>query len=142
MPNYRDILSPDNLEKAIYKTCLAIEAQAVALCPVDKGQLRNSIMTVTENNTHGFNTKAKEKAPDSAIISSPGDYEGAVGTGLEYAAAVEFGRPDMPNYPAQPYLRPAAMIIKARQKGVPRDELNRVVKEYLNEIAARRAFSK
>ena len=50
----------------------------------------------------------------------------AIGTDVVYAAAVEYGRPDMKNYPIQPYLRPAldqnvgriAAIIQATLKKV------------------------
>jgi len=51
------------------------------------------------------------------MVTNPDDkYEGVIGSALEYAAAVEFGRPDdMPNYPMQPYLRPAIYQTKAKR---------------------------
>jgi hypothetical protein len=136
MAHYSDLVSSEILEPAIYKACLAIEAQAVDLCPVDKGQLRNSIMVVTSQRSHGFNEHKKlatGTAPDSAIISAPDDdMTGVVGTGLEYAAAVEFGRPDMPAYPAQPYLRPAALIVKSKIGGIAKEEIAKGMEKFLN----------
>lgn len=37
-----------------------------------------------------------------------------VGSNLEYALAVEYGRPDLPAYPVQPYLGPALYQIRGR----------------------------
>ncbi len=36
------------------------------------------------------------------------------GPNTEYAAAIEFGRPDMPNFPIQPYVRPSGMVAGAK----------------------------
>ena len=48
--------------------------------------------------------------------------EGYVGSHLEYAGPVEFGIKDKPNYPRQPYLRPAVdyskKVRETRRKGV------------------------
>ena len=41
-----------------------------------------------------------------------GRLEYAIGSGKEYAAAQEFGRPDMKGYSYRPYLRPAARIVR------------------------------
>lgn len=72
-----------SIARAIEKIGLAAEGYAKRLCPVDTGRLRNSI-------TH---------AVDS------GDKSVAIGTNVEYAAAVELGSS---RSKAQPYLRPAA----------------------------------
>lgn len=102
---YSDYLSPEVIEPMIWKSLLAIEGQAALLVPVDTGQLRDSLSFATDKNRGSegasFLGASKEITPPTE------DNVGVLGTTLEYGAAVEFGRPDMPNYPAQPYLRPA-----------------------------------
>ena len=63
--------------------------------------------------------KAKEIVRvDTGLLKSSINYykkgklEYAIGSGKEYAAAQEFGRPDMKGYTYRPYLRPAARIVK------------------------------
>lgn len=56
-----------DIEQALNKACLVVENEAKEQCPVDKGQLRNSITHEIDNN------------------------DGYVGTNLEYAPYVEFG---------------------------------------------------
>lgn len=130
---YADMLGLKQLEPAVFKAALAIEAQASLLAPVDQGALRNSISIATELREAGFNDEAGDKAPDNAKISAPDLGDGStayVGTGIEYGAAVEFGRPDLPNYPAQPYLRPAAMIVKAKISGEFTKEMKKSIQEW------------
>ena len=71
--------------KAVKKVCLYIEGVAKRNCPVDTGNLRNSLATVMG------------AAPDDPTL-------GFVGTNVEYAAFVEFGTR---HQAAQPYLGPA-----------------------------------
>ena len=61
-------------------------------CPVKTGTLRRSI-------THAITLDFR-----TAIV----------GSNVEYAAYVEMGTPKRPNYPAQPYLRPALMANRNR----------------------------
>jgi HK97 gp10 family phage protein len=86
------VVNEDNTERVVsgidaalhraLETCgLVAEGYAKKLCPVDTGNLRNSITHVTEG--------------DSAVY---------VGTNTEYAAYVELGTS---RTRAQPYLRPA-----------------------------------
>lgn len=127
---YKDMVSPENMEKAIWQAILAIRGQAVALAPTDTGALRNSVMVATEKREYGFNRAQGEAAPDSAKIEKPTeDMVGYVGTGMEYGAAVEYGRPDMPNYPAQPYLRPAAAYYRGRVAGIMAKDLAQSIKD-------------
>lgn len=103
---YSDLLKPEVLEPMIWKSLLAIEGQAAHLAPVNDGNLRNSITIATNSRQEQVGTVSVDIK--SVPITPPSeDYTGVVGSGVEYAAAVEFGRPDMPNYPAQPFLRPA-----------------------------------
>ena len=62
---------PDALKTAMEKACLIVEADAKKNCPVDDGQLRQSI-------THDVST-------DNGTI------EGTIGTNVEYAPYVEIG---------------------------------------------------
>lgn len=98
---YSDYVNPDIMERVIWSALVAIQGQAVDLVPVDQGNLRDSITIKTNKQTKQHGT-----SPDG-LKSSPGQLEGIVGSAAEYARAVEQGRDDMPNYPAQPYLRPA-----------------------------------
>lgn len=128
---YSDLLKPEVLESMLWKSLLAIEGQAVQLAPVDNGNLRNSITIATNVN------KEQVGMVDGDIRSVPinapsQDYVGVIGTGLEYSAAVEFGRPDMPNYPAQPYLRPAVDWFRRKIGAISGVELAKRMKEYAN----------
>ena len=92
------------IERAVQRGCMTVQAEAKLLCPVDTGELRNSIMT-------------KVEASGDRVI-------GKVYTNKEYAPYVEFGTGsrgeasyDGPvdvsynmqwaGHPAQPYLYPA-----------------------------------
>ncbi len=66
------------------------------LVPVDEATLKLSI-----------NTQVRSSSARETISHT--------GPNTEYAAAVEFGRPDMPNYPMQPYVRPSGMVAGAKQ---------------------------
>lgn len=79
------------LKKGLEMVGLQGEKHAKALCPVDTGNLRNSITHTTDE--------------DSAYI----------GTNVEYAPYVEFGTS---RQKAQPYLRPAATDYISEYKGI------------------------
>ena len=107
----------DGASKGLWRILLAIHAQAVKLAPVDTGKLRQSISIATKDKSQG---EVSLEAPSDAMA-------GVVGTNLEYAAAVEYGRTDMDNYPMQPYLRPAGYAIKMKLKGEMTDELKKAL---------------
>lgn len=69
-----------SIEKALTKSAMVIEADAVFLCPVDTGQLKNSINYKVEGSI------------------------ATVGTNLHYAAHVEYGTKRSKPHP---FLRPA-----------------------------------
>ena len=126
---YRDYLSPEVIEPTIWASLVAIEGQAVQNCPVAQvngGNLRDSITIAT-------NKRDKEhgSSPDEMKFR-PSDNQGAIGSAAVYAAAVEFGRPDMPNYPAQPYLRPALDWYRAKIGIITGAELSKQLKIYAN----------
>lgn len=94
----------DGISKSIESTCAAIAGQAVAMCPVDLGQLRNSIMWKTKEEADGFNKSGDKLAPDNQKLSlEPKDGEGYVGTNSDHWI-IEFGTVKQV---AQPFLRPA-----------------------------------
>lgn len=94
----------EGINQSIQATCAAIAGQAVALCPVDLGQLRNSIMWKTEDNAGGFNDNAKESAPENQKLTlTPKAEEGYVGTNSDHWI-IEFGTVKQV---AKPFLRPA-----------------------------------
>jgi hypothetical protein len=124
--DYSKIIDEKTVEKLIMGDCIIISGFAKELAPVDTGQLKNSIMWNTSKEEGDFNKGGGETAPDSAKLDKPSsEVEGYVGSGLEYAGAVEYGRKikhPIPNYPMQPYLRPAMDYSKkqreARRKGI------------------------
>lgn len=82
--------------RALEKIGLAAEGYAKRLCPVDTGNLRNSI-------THDTDDEAAY-----------------IGTNVEYAVYVEMGTV---NTPAQPYLKPAAADHMERYRNILKSEL-------------------
>ena len=123
--NYKlEILAKLDVSKALNKACLVVENEAKRLCPVDTGDLRNSI-------THEVD-----------------DGVGIVGTNKEYAPYVEYGtgifavegngrdtpwsyQDDEGNWHTtigqkpQPFLEPAARIKKKLVIKVFNDEITR-----------------
>ena len=95
------------LDKTILKTVIQVANQAKRLCPVDLGQLRNSIMWKTQNREGGLNDSGGEAA-ENEITDVPKKAEGYVGANLLHAIYQEFGTRNMP---AQPYLRIAIDIV-------------------------------
>ena len=111
----------EGLKAAIVQTMVEIHANAVALAPVDLGQLRNSIMwrkswggdSFGFPSEGGFNSAGGERASDQ-IAAPSGQIEGVVGSAVEYATYQEFGTRNMP---AQPYMRPAADAVRGATAG-------------------------
>ena len=125
--NYKlEILANLDISKALNKACLVVENEAKRLCPVDTGDLRNSI-------THEVD-----------------DGVGIVGTNKEYAPYVEYGtgifavegngrdtpwsyQDDEGNWHTtigqkpQPFLAPAARIKKKLVIKVFNDEITRQI---------------
>lgn len=82
--------------RALEKIGLVAEGYAKRLCPVDTGNLRNSI-------THDTDDEAAY-----------------IGTNVEYAVYVEMGTV---NTPAQPYLKPAAADHMEKYRNILKSEL-------------------
>ena len=115
MRDYTVFVSPEVVNASVYKMLLALESKAVNNAPVDTGALRNSISITTKGKDDGFNQHGGDTAPQSAKIQpETKDFQGKCGTAIEYGAAVEYGRPDMPNYPAQSYLRTASVELRSQ----------------------------
>ena len=121
-----DSFTQSDIEKALNKSCLAVENEAKKQCPVDTGDLRNSITHEVEDNV------------------------GYVGTNKEYAPYVEYGtgifavegngrdtpwsyQDDEGNWHTtigqkpQPFLNPAAQTKKKLVIKVFNDEINRQI---------------
>lgn len=88
----------DAVERALTRIGLAAEGYAKKECPVDTGNLRNSITN---------EVRQSEKAVH-------------IGTNVEYAAYVELGTV---RTKAQPYLRPAATEHSAVYKRILEEEM-------------------
>lgn len=104
-------------EKAILEACIKMKSTASLLAPVDTGRLSGSITYVTST----------DRAGDLQV--DPKEYEGYVGTNVEYAVYQEFGKK---NIPPKPYLRPAAEQLKggsaiAEVARILDDELTRAI---------------
>jgi len=104
--DYSKIIDEKTVENIIMGECIILRSFAVELAPIKDGELKNSIMWKTSKANGGLN-QAGAKTPHTSEISDPGQDEGYIGSNLEYAGPVEYGRKDQPNYPRQPYLRPA-----------------------------------
>jgi HK97 gp10 family phage protein len=96
-------------EKGIVITGEALRAQAVELAPVKLGELKNSLMYKTSKTDGGFNQGGGDKQATTKLDVKPKPLEGFVGTAVEHGTYQEFGTRYMP---AQPFLRPAADLIK------------------------------
>lgn len=101
--------SESGLRKVAVQAAVKVHAQAVALAPVDFGQLRNSIMYILDDGTNGgFNSQPGDKAPESQKLPKPDSRTLAiVGTNSDHWYP-EFGTR---NQVAQPFLRPAGEIV-------------------------------
>lgn len=82
--------------RALEKIGLVAEGYAKRLCPVNTGNLRNSITHTTD------------------------DEAAYIGTNVEYAVYVEMGTV---NTPAQPYLKPAAADHMEKYRSILKSEL-------------------
>jgi len=131
--------------KSSFEIGLAVEAQAKALAPVKTGRLAGSIHTVSWD---GQSTKP-EKQKDT--LSTPGHvFETHVGTNLEYATYMEYGRGPFkvnspvlipgvgwryigmhPGYDAQPFLRPALDIAQGKALSIVTVNSKQYFAEYL-----------
>ncbi len=136
--NYADFLQPQEIEKAIVKVLIGISSQSKLLAPVDTGLLRNSINWKTANQSGGLNDSATRgdvgglggqraftMIHELEAVTEPNT--GVVGTAVEYAAAMEYGRQEV-NIPAQPYLRPAANMVKNRIPKIMGAEIRAAIK--------------
>ncbi len=119
----------DALLKGIQKGVELVEGDAKDLCPVDTGDLRNSVYSKVETDQSGI--------------------KGKVGTHKEYAPYVEFGtgqkgaesptppkapigngyKVDWLGMPAQPFLYPALMQNKEAIKELCIEELNKEIEK-------------
>lgn len=121
--DYSAIITPEVVENLLLGECIILHGNAKELAPIKDGQLKNSIMYKTPNRANGLNQGDGGNQHHSEISDPPED-TAYVGSNLEYAGAVEYGRSDMPNYPRQPYMRPAIDYSRqqreARQRGIIR----------------------
>jgi|WetSurMetagenome_2_1015567.scaffolds.fasta_scaffold02423_11 hypothetical protein len=102
----------NTVKKSLLQTALALQAQAVALCQVDSGNLRGSIMVKlkTEDGIQKIDSPDVGRKTDDSDLTEPQENETAhVGSACVYAAAQEFGLEEFgkPNYQFHPYLRPS-----------------------------------
>ena len=137
--DYSKIITPELVENLLTGECIVLTSFAKELVPVDKGQLKNSIMWAMSKKYGGFNDggetgrPGKLAAPYTALIKWPKDSLIAyVGSGLEYAGSVEYGRKDMPSYPRQPYLRPAIDYSKSKREAKQRGVIRAAIKAAYN----------
>ena len=95
------MISPNKIEEILDKGAMMIEGDAKRIVAVDTGRLRSSINTI--------------KQP---LIRR-------IGSSVVYAAAQEFGRPDMKQYTYRPYLRPAARMNKPKIEAMMKREIEK-----------------
>jgi hypothetical protein len=113
--DYSKLIDDNVAEKLVLGSCIVIEGQAKELVHRVTGALCNSISSRTTTEDHGFNQSpfGGDDAPPESEVSKPNEKAtGYVGSNLEYAGAVEYGIKDKPNYPRNPYMRPAVDYTK------------------------------
>ena len=152
--DYSEILNDNVIDDLVMGECVILTSYAKEFVPIDTGQLKASVMWATKNTQGGLNEglsyttsgkqtkgknagkyKKKRVAKISAFnyIEKPNDDKtGYVGSHLEYAGAVEYGRSDMPGYPRQPYLRPAIDYSKEKREARRKRTIALAVKEAYN----------
>lgn len=128
---YRDILANNNIEAVLWKVLLSMQSYAAQVAPVDTGNLRNAITITTNKRGRRTGKVIAEKAHEVGGFGHPDQPNvGWLGVALTYGPAVEFGRPDMPNYPAQPFLRPSADWMRKRLGMITSQEFKKKSAEY------------
>lgn len=85
------VVDKNKVSQALQQGAFMVERDAKRLVRVKTGRLKNSINTIQHS-----------------------QLKKAVGSGVQYAAAQEFGRPDLKSYGYTPYLRPAARMNKQK----------------------------
>lgn len=126
--------------KGLNEIGIAVVSQAKPLCPVDKGQLVNSIMYKLANGQKGgFNDGKPGKGGKTPVetadreIGRPSAGDAYVGTASDHAFEQEFGTRYMV---AQPFMRPAVEIIV--QKGEVQKVLASISREEMEKELAQR----
>ncbi len=117
------------VKKGVLKATHLVQGDAKDLCPVDEGQLRNSITAKVEETRKGV--------------------AGKIGTNVKHAPYVEFGtgqrgeaspsppksdknlsyRQDWAGMPAQPYLYPALKQNEDRVKEIVKEEIREEIRK-------------
>lgn len=110
--------SPEHFDKAIRATGFQVEAKAKTLAPVDTGALRNSIHTVTHDDSTfsqavgRIQKRKKSRAAAERAVEIPKPDKpmvARVGPGMEYGIYLEFGTSRMA---ARPYMFPAVQGVE------------------------------
>lgn len=105
------------IQGASVATAVRLRSEAVDLAPADTGELKNSLMwrkgwgldVFRLPPQGGFNEAGGGQQATQRIDEPRNSDEVVVGTAIEYGVYQEFGTRYMP---AQPYLRPAADVIR------------------------------
>jgi len=107
--DYSKILSDKTEHDLVMGDCIIILAAAKENTIRDTGELVNSEMWAMSDGEGGFNDgSGRDPAPTDARLRKPNQKNvGYVGSNSDHAGPVEYGIKDKPNYPRQPYLRPA-----------------------------------
>lgn len=129
---YSDILKDaKTTEEMLWKVLLAMQSQAVHIVPVDTGNLRNAITIATQRRAHRQGPVIQSRAQFvGGFVGTNKPNEGAIGVAVEYAHDVEFGIPEKPGYPAQPFLRPTADWMKKKLGLIAAKEYKLKLAEY------------
>jgi hypothetical protein len=100
------LIDPIN-EKGILKGCIKLASQMKALCPVDKGRLRNSGQWKTTLGEGGMNDHGGEQESER-IDETPSSESGFAGMTADYAIYVNNGTK---NTHAQPFAEPSVDLV-------------------------------
>jgi HK97 gp10 family phage protein len=107
--NKLKIIGKKFIGKSVLKAGLALQSQAILLCPVDEGRLRGSIFVKTKDISIG-NADSGKIEPGDEIEKPNEDNVCYVGTAVSYAEYIEYGTWKMDS---QPFMRPSFDLIAA-----------------------------
>lgn len=135
MKKYSELLSDEVIQKMLVSTAIVVHGQAVMNAQRDQGGLQNSISWTTKTESGGENSTGGQSATKDQLIKNTNDDKIAIiGSAIEYAAAQEYGRPDIPSYTFNAYLRPAVAQTKSKV-----EKLNsKILKEEIHKMAAKK----
>lgn len=106
------VSAEDALERAMKPAMQEVRGEAVMMCPVDEGDLRNSIHSTVERNSNSVTGVVYTNSDHAAYVEFGTGQRGMESSSPPKAPLEAGYRVDWPGMAAQPYLFPASEIGK------------------------------